>query len=114
LRRHLQVKEVLDHLSENLFLQTSQTQTTEGLNFEGLHYALQTIPEAHDNIVSAPPENQDITGEEETPDEEASSPPILGHLVNNIFQENFETVHPYNTQSKSQNKLSPETSRNVV
>jgi hypothetical protein len=88
--------------------------TTKGLNFEGLQYDLQTILEAHDNSVSAPPENHDDAGEEETPDEEDSSPPIFGHLLDNIFQENFENVHPYNTQSKTQNKPSPETSRNVV
>jgi hypothetical protein len=75
---------------------------------------LQTILEVHDNIVSAPLEHQDDTSEEETPDEEDSSPPIFRHLSDNIFQENFETVHPYNTRSKAQNKFSPETSRNVV
>jgi hypothetical protein len=74
--------------------------TTKGLNFEVLQYALQTILEAHDNIVSYPPKNHDDTGEEETSDEEDSSPPVFGHLSDNIFQANFETVHPYNTRSK--------------
>jgi hypothetical protein len=71
--------------------------TTEGLNFEGLQYALQEILEAHGNDVFLPPENQDDVGEEETPDEEDSSPPIFVHLLDNIFQANFEIVHPYNT-----------------
>jgi hypothetical protein len=31
----------------------------------------------------------------------------------NIFQENFETVHPYNTRSKTQRKPSSEMSNNV-
>jgi hypothetical protein len=88
--------------------------TTEGLNFEGLQYALQKILEAHDNFVSAPPENQDDTGEEETPDEEESSPLIFGHFSDNIFQANFEIFHPYNTRSKAQKTISPETSMNVV
>jgi hypothetical protein len=88
--------------------------TTKGLNFEGLQYALQTILEAHDKSVSTPPENQDDAIEKETPNEEDSSPPIFLHLSNNIFQANFETVHPYNTRSKTQNKPSPETNRNVV
>jgi hypothetical protein len=61
--------------------------TTEGLNFEGLHYALQAILEAHDNIVSVPPENQEDMGEEETPDEEDSSPPIFGHLSTTSFKQ---------------------------
>jgi hypothetical protein len=87
--------------------------TTEGLNFESLQYALQTILEAHDNFVSVPPENSDDTVEEEVPEEEDSSPPIFGHLSDNIFQANFETVHPYNTRSKTQNKSPPETSKNV-
>jgi hypothetical protein len=88
--------------------------TTKGLNFKSLQYALQTILEAHDNFVYGPPENHDDTTKEEKPEEEDSSPPIFGHLSNNIFQENFETVHRYNTRSKTQNKPSPETSKNVV
>jgi hypothetical protein len=88
--------------------------TTEGLNFEGLQYFLQAILEAHYNVVSVPPENQDDRGEEETPDEEDSSPPVFGHLSDIIFQANFETVHPFNTRSKVQKKLPPETSSNMV
>jgi hypothetical protein len=78
--------------------------TTEGLNFESLQYALQTILEAHDNSTFVPPENSEDVIEEEVPEEEDSSPPVFGHLSDNIFQANFETVHPYNTRSKMQNK----------
>jgi hypothetical protein len=88
--------------------------TTEGLNFESLQYALQMILEAHDNYVSVPPENSDDTVEEEAPEEEDSFPPLFGHLSDNIFQANFEIVHPNNTRSKTQNKLAPKTSKNVV
>jgi hypothetical protein len=88
--------------------------TTKGLNFEGIQYDLQTILEAHDNCVSTPPENHDDTDEEETLDEEDSSPPIFGHLSDNIFQSNFENFHSYNTRSKTKKKPSPERSRNVV
>jgi ribonuclease HI len=42
--------------------------------------------------------------EQETTQEEESSPNIFGHFSNNIFQANFETVHPYNTRSKTTNK----------
>jgi hypothetical protein len=35
-------------------------------------------------------------------------------LSKNIFQANFETVHPYNTRSKTQNKPLPETSKNMA
>jgi hypothetical protein len=87
--------------------------TTEGLNFKILQYALQTLLEAHDNSIYAPPDDRDDTGVEETPEEEESSPPIIGHLSNNIVQENFENFHPYNTRSKTQNKPPPETSKNV-
>jgi hypothetical protein len=34
-------------------------------------------------------------------------------LSDNIFQANFETVHPYNNKSKTQNKPAPEASKNV-
>jgi len=47
--------------------------------------------------------------EEETTEEEESSPNIFGHFSNSIFQANFETVHPYNTISKTQNKPSSKT-----
>jgi hypothetical protein len=78
--------------------------TTEGLNFESLQYALQTILEAHDNSVSVPPESSEDVVEEEVPEEEDSSPTIFGHFSDNIFQAIFETVHPYNIRSKTQNK----------
>jgi hypothetical protein len=78
--------------------------TTEGLNFESLQYALQTILEAHDNSASAPLENSEDVVEEEVPEEEESSPTIFGHFSDSIFQANFEIVHPYNTRSKTQNK----------
>jgi hypothetical protein len=87
--------------------------TTEGLNFESLQYALQTILEAHDNSASVPPESSEDIVEEEVPEEEESSPNIFGHFSDSIFQANFETVHPYNTRSKTQNKPSSEVSNNV-
>ena len=74
---------------------------------------MQTILEAHDNSTSVPPENPDDVVEEEVPEEEDSSPPVFGHLLDNIFQANFETVHPYNTRSKTQNKPPFEVSKNV-
>jgi hypothetical protein len=85
--------------------------TPEGLNFESLQYALQTILEAHDN--SVPPENPKGIIEEEVLEEEESSPNIFGHFSDNIFQANFETVHPYNTRRKTQSKPSSEMSNNV-
>jgi hypothetical protein len=88
--------------------------TTEGLNFESLQYALQTILEAHDNSASTPPESSEDVAEEEVPEEEDSSPNIFGHFSDSIFQANFETVHPYNTRSKTQNKPSSEVSNNVL
>jgi hypothetical protein len=89
-------------------------QTTEGLNFQSLQYALQTILEEHDNYVSTPPKNSEDISEEEVVEEEESSPNIFGHFSNSIFQENFEIVHPYNTRSKTQNKPSSEVSNNVL
>jgi hypothetical protein len=85
--------------------------TPEGLNFESLQYALQTILEAHDNLV--PPENSEDVVEEEVLEEEESSPNIFGHFSDSIFQVNFETVHPYNTRRKTQSKPSFEISTNV-
>jgi hypothetical protein len=79
-----------------------------------LQYALQTILEAHDNLASVPPENSEDVVEEEVPEEEESSPNIFGHFSDSIFQANFETVHPYNTRSKTQNKPSSEVSNNVL
>jgi hypothetical protein len=46
--------------------------------------------------------------EQETVQEEESSPNIFGHFSDSIFQANFKTVHPYNTRSKKTNKPSTE------
>jgi hypothetical protein len=46
--------------------------------------------------------------EQETVQEEESSPNIFGHFLDSIFQANFETVYPYNTRSKTANKTSTE------
>jgi hypothetical protein len=78
-----------------------------------LQHALQTILETHDNFVYVPPESSKYVVEEEVLEEEESSPNIFGHFSNNIFQENFETVHPYNIRSKTQNKPSSKVSNNV-
>jgi hypothetical protein len=78
----------------------------EGLNLESLQCALQTILEAQDNLM--PPEIPQEEVEQETVQEEESSPNIFGHFSDNIFQANFETVHPYNTRSKTTNKPSTE------
>jgi ribonuclease HI len=80
--------------------------TTEGLNLESLQCALQTILEAQDNLM--PPEIPEEVVEQETVQEEESSPNIFGHFSDSIFQANFETVHPYNTRSKTTNKPSTE------
>jgi hypothetical protein len=72
---------------------------------------LQTILEAHDNSIR--PKNSKDVVEEEVAEEEEASPNIFGHFSNSIFQANFETVHPYNTRSKTQSKLSSEMSNNV-
>jgi hypothetical protein len=83
----------------------------KGLNFKSLQYAIQTILEAHDNLV--PPENFEDVVEEETVEEEESYPNTFGHFSDSIFQANFETVHPYNTRSKTQNKPSSEIGTNA-
>jgi hypothetical protein len=80
--------------------------TTEGLNLESLQYSLQTILEAQDNLM--PPEIPEEVVEQETVQEEESSPNIFGHFSDSIFQANFETVHPYNTRCKATNKPSSE------
>jgi hypothetical protein len=54
--------------------------TTDGLNFEILQYALQTILEYHDNSASLPPDNFEDVVEEGVPEEEDSSTSIFGHL----------------------------------
>jgi hypothetical protein len=51
--------------------------------------------------------------EEEVLEEEDSSPNIFRHFSDGIFQENFETIHPYNTKSKTKSKPSSEMSNNV-
>jgi hypothetical protein len=79
---------------------------TEGLNLESLQYALQTILKAQDNLM--PPKIPEEVVEQETVQEEESSPNIVGHFSDSIFQANFETVHPYNTRSKTANKPSAE------
>jgi hypothetical protein len=74
----------------------------EGLNLESLQYALQTILGPQDDLI--PPEIPQEEVEQEITQEEESSPNIFGHLSDSIFQANFETVHPYNTRSKTTNK----------
>jgi hypothetical protein len=53
-----------------------------------------------------PPEIPEEVVEQETIQEEESSPNIFGHFSDSIFQANFKTVHPYNTRSKTKNKPS--------
>jgi cell division septum initiation protein DivIVA len=79
---------------------------TEGINLESLQYTLQIILEAQDNLM--PPQIPEEVVEQETVQEEESSPNIFGHFLDSIFQANFETVHPYNTRSKTANKPSSE------
>jgi hypothetical protein len=55
-----------------------------------------------------PPEIPQEVVEQEIVQEEESSPNIFGHFSDNIFQANFETVHRYNTRSKTTNKPSTE------
>ena len=55
-----------------------------------------------------PPEIPEEVVEQETVQEEESSPNIFGNFLDNIFQANFEIVHPYNTRSKTTNKPSAE------
>jgi ribonuclease HI len=74
----------------------------EGLNLESLQCALQTILGAQDDLI--PPDIPQEEVEQETTQEEESSPNIFGHFSDSIFQANFETVHPYNTRSKTINK----------
>ena len=51
--------------------------------------------------------------EEEIVEEEEFSPNIFVDFSDSIFQANFETVHPYNTRSKTQNKPSSEIGTNA-
>jgi hypothetical protein len=55
-----------------------------------------------------PPETPQEEVEQEIVQEDESSPNIFGHFSDNIFQANFETVHPCNTRSKATNKPSTE------
>jgi len=72
------------------------------MKLESLQYALQSILGAQDDLI--PPDFPQEEVEQETNQEEESSPNIFGHLSDSIFQANFETVHPYNTRSKTANK----------
>jgi hypothetical protein len=74
----------------------------EGMNLESLQYALQSILGAQDDLI--PPDFPQEEVQQETTQDEESSPNIFGHLSDSIFQANFETVHPYNTRSKAANK----------
>jgi len=58
------IKGSFKHPFRKPFPPNQQNLTTEGLNFESLQYALQTILEAHDNSGYVPPENFDDTVEE--------------------------------------------------
>jgi hypothetical protein len=71
-----------------------------------MQFIIQTILEAQDNLM--PPEIPEEVVEQEIVEEEESSPNIFGHFSDSIFQANFETVHPYNTRSKTMNKPSSE------
>jgi hypothetical protein len=82
-----------------------------GLNLESLQYSIQTILEAHDNLV--PPKISEDVVEQETVEEDESSHNIFEHFSDSIFQANFEIVHPYNTRSKTQNKPSSKIRPNV-
>ena len=72
------------------------------MNLESLQCALQTILGAQDDLI--PPQITQEEVEQETTQEEESSPNIFGHFSDSIFQANFETVHPYNTRSKTTSK----------
>jgi hypothetical protein len=74
----------------------------EGMNLESLQYDLQSILGAQDDLI--PPDFPQEEVEQETTQEEEPSSNIFGHLSDSIFQDNFETVHPYNTRSKAVNK----------
>jgi hypothetical protein len=90
------------------------TLTMKGLNFEGLQYALQTILEAHDNSVSSPPKNHDNASEEETPDEEDSSPPIFGICRTTYFKQVLKLSILITLEVKHKTNLHPKHVGNVV
>jgi hypothetical protein len=69
------------------------------------------ILEAQDNLM--PPEIPEEVAEQETIEEDESSPNIFGHFSDSIFQANFETVHPYSTKSKTTNTPSSEIATNL-
>jgi hypothetical protein len=74
----------------------------EGMNLESLQYSLQSILGAQDDLI--PPNFPQEEVEQETTQDEESSPNVFDHLSDSIFQANFETVHPYNTRSKAVKK----------
>jgi len=84
---------------------------SKGLNLESLQFAIQMILEAHDNLI--PLEIPKDVAEQEIMEDDESSPNIFGHFSDSIFQGNFETVHPYNTRSKTTNKSSSEIGTNA-
>jgi hypothetical protein len=88
----------------NPFPTNRPNSNTEGLNLESLQFAIQTILEAHDNLI--PTEIHEEVVEQEMVEEDESSPNIFEHFSDSIFHANFETVHPYNTGSKTTNKIS--------
>jgi hypothetical protein len=90
----------------NTFPTNRPNSNSKGLNLESLQFAIQTILEAHDNLI--PPEIPEEVVEQEIVEEDESSPNIFGHFSDSIFQANFETVHPYNAKSKTTNKSSSE------
>jgi hypothetical protein len=51
--------------------------------------------------------------EEEIVEKKESSPNFFGNFFDSIFQANFETIHPYNTRRKTQNKSPSEISSDV-
>jgi hypothetical protein len=87
---------------QNPFQTNRPNSNLEGMNLESLQYALQSILGAQDDLI--PPDFPQEEVEQETTQEEESSPNIFGHLSDSIFQANFETVNPYNTRSKAANK----------
>jgi hypothetical protein len=90
----------------NPFPTNRSNSNSEGLNLESLQFFIQTILEAHDNLI--PFEILEEVVEQEIVEEDESSQNIFRHFLDSIFQANFETVHPYNTRSKTTNKPSSE------
>jgi hypothetical protein len=92
------------------FPQSRPNPNPESLNLESLQCALQTILGAQDDLI--PPKIPQEEDEQETTQEEESSPNIFGHFSDSIFQANFETVHLYNTRSKTTSKSPAENTTN--